>query len=426
MKTKILTFLGSLISIIATGQTFNGQLGYGVSPLGHSADFSQFGSFLTEVSTLCNGNGVVFVNANWRDNINTSGTIPTVHSTVSQLQPSPYNYIDMLAFPFAEYPTLFLNTTSDPTNNWTNSDMKQLFTQMLKHTADSLQPNYIFIGNEVNFYWEQDSIDYMNFVNFYHQAYDSIKLYSPNTKVGTIFNYEHLSGKGTNVGWSTPYWNALNSIDTSKIDVFGLTVYPFFEYNQASSVPSSYLHDFFQLVNNKEVYLTETGWPADSFIGTWTCSPAQQEVYIDTLANIVSNGNVIGMNWLYLHYLMDPMINDGIKIFNSVSLRDSMGVDRPALSKWVTLCSTTSISDNLINDLDFNIYPNPANHTILIETEHHFKLEIYNSIGEIISSSSNYKTNFEISVLNFQNGIYFVKIYNENGNSTVKKLIINH
>lgn len=107
MKKTICSILFTISVFSINAQFFSGQLGYGVSPLGHSADFSQFGSFLNEVENLCNGNGVVFVNANWRDNINTSGQIPTVHKTVSLLQPTPYNYTDMLAFPFAEYPTLF-------------------------------------------------------------------------------------------------------------------------------------------------------------------------------------------------------------------------------------------------------------------------------------------------------------------------------
>ncbi|MCB9246355.1 MAG: glycosyl hydrolase 53 family protein [Flavobacteriales bacterium] len=423
MKRFFLTFLGSLVSLISVGQTFNGQLGYGVSPLGHSADFSQFGAFLNEVGLMCNGNGVVLVNANWRDNINTSGSIPTVHKTVSQLQPSPYGYHDMLAFPFAEYPTLFLNTNSDTTNNWTNSNMKSLFLQMLRNTADSLHPEYIFIGNEINFYWAQDSVDFLNFVGFYHQAYDTIKLYSPNTKVGTIFNYEHLSGNGVNVGWNTPYWNALNVFNFNKIDVFGMTVYPFFNYNQASLVPSNYMSDFFQQIGNKQVYFTETGWPADSFIGTWTCSPQQQEIYIDSLVNFVSQGNVIGLNWLYLHYLMDPQINDGIKIFNSVSLRDSLGLDRPALLKWTNLCSTTSVLDNESERMNYKIFPNPSSNSAIITSPSRFKYCLLNNIGETLLVSDSYNTEFDIYTNNLLQGIYFVKCLTENNHIHTLKLV---
>lgn len=304
--------------------------------------------------------------------------------------------------------------------------MKQSFLEMLKHTADSLSPNYIFIGNEVNFYWEQDSVDYLNFVYFYHQAYDSIKFYSPNTKVGTIFNYEHLSGNGTNVGWTIPYWNALHSFDTSKIDVFGLTVYPFFEYNQANLIPGNYLNDFYQRVNNKEVYLTETGWPADSFIGTWTCSPQQQEVYIDSLVNIVANGNVIGINWLFLHYLMDSLVNDGIKIFNSVSLRDSLGNDRPALSKWQNLCTTTGVNQLLINQSKFIVYPNPANETIRFLTDKSVNIQIFNNVGQLVLSKSKVFSNSELSVRSLPNGVYSFQIEMEGGSSITRKLIINH
>jgi len=58
---KKLAFI--LLSIVlsgnfALGQTTTAQLGYGISPLGHPNDFSQFAVFLQEVAATCNG-GVV-------------------------------------------------------------------------------------------------------------------------------------------------------------------------------------------------------------------------------------------------------------------------------------------------------------------------------------------------------------------------------
>lgn len=50
-----------------TGQT-EPKLGYGISPAGFPDDFSQFSTFLNEVSNTCEG-GVLLLNGNWRDNL---------------------------------------------------------------------------------------------------------------------------------------------------------------------------------------------------------------------------------------------------------------------------------------------------------------------------------------------------------------------
>ena len=197
MNRILLLTLGLIINFSLQAQNnFEGQLGYGLSPNGHPNDYSQFGNFLEEVANTCTNGGVAFANGEWRDSYATSGKIPNLHKTVSLLQPSPFGYTDMINFAWRSGNLPHLDVPGDDTNNWTNETMKTLFLNMLINAADSLSPTYMFIGNETSFYWQLDSIDYLNWVDFYHEAYDSIKVHSPSTKVGTVFNYEHLSGQG--------------------------------------------------------------------------------------------------------------------------------------------------------------------------------------------------------------------------------------
>ncbi|MBI2966352.1 MAG: T9SS type A sorting domain-containing protein [Bacteroidetes bacterium] len=409
--TRFLLFI--LIAPCSTfSQNFTGKLGYGFSPKGFPYDYSQMAAFLQEVANTCNG-GVILANGSWRDSYAASGQIPGFQEAICGLQPSPYTYIDMSVFgwgtPTIPY-TLYLNVPGDSTNNWTNATAKSLFLQMLINAADSLQPTYFFIGNEISFYWVQDSVDYMNWVDFYHTAYDSIKVHSPSSKVGTVFNYEHFLGNGSFIGWNTPYWNALNAFDTSKIDILGLTVYPFFGISEADSVPDTYLDPIFSRWGNKPIAITETGWPADSFFSPWVSSPQQQVNFVNKIFTIINGQNVEVVNWLFLNYLMDWSTDEN-KIGCSISMRDSLGNDRPALPVWLSYCNTTGNRIFDTRGLMSDIYPNPSDGEFTVSgITGPAGISVYNIMGERIFHNNNSVNEEKIKLMNEDHGIYFLRL----------------
>ncbi len=420
-------FFLSSVGFVFSQSNYNGKLGYGFSPKGHPVDYSQMGNFLQEVANTCNGE-IVFANAVWRDSLASSGTIPNLQKTISLLQPSPYSYVDMIDFgwgsPTTPY-TLYLDVPGNAINNWTNSNTKNLFLQMLIHAADSLQPAYMFLGNEISFYWAQDSVDYMNYVSFYEQAYDSIKIHSPSTKVGVIFNYEHLSGNGPLVGFNTAYWNALNVFDTSRVDIFGFTVYPFFKYTTANAVPLNYLDPVFNKIGNKAVAITETGWPADSILATWYCSPQQQVDYVNRIFSIINGHNVEVVNWLFLYYLMDQSTQEN-QLACSIALYDSLANPQPALPVWLSYCNTTGMSKPYEeNNYEVNTFPNPSNGEFTVHCSKfpvkNAEIKIYDLLGKEVFSTPFTNTEMRINPP-LQSGIYFLQIRNGNYNLT-KKLI---
>jgi hypothetical protein len=76
-----------------------------------------------------------------------------------------------------------------------------------------------------------------------------------------------------------------------------------------------------------------------------------------------------------------------------------------------------SLADNSIGL--FNVFPNPANDVLNIETEGDFSVSVLNTNGEEIVSNLKSKS---INVSNYNSGIYFVKLQNEKG-VQVKKFI---
>ncbi|HEU4719431.1 MAG TPA: T9SS type A sorting domain-containing protein [Bacteroidia bacterium] len=426
MKNSVLSCCIFLAVIsAANAQTYSGKLGYGFSPPGFQLDFSQTGSFLQEVAGFCGG-GVVYANTDWRNDSASGGIIPQLQKVVAQLQPSPFAYTDMLTFAWADYPAIHLASPSNPVNNWTNAQTRADFMTMLVHTADSLQPAYMFIGNEVSFYIEQDSLDYLNFISFYESTYDSIKLHSPNTKVGTIFNYEHINGYGNLNGWTDKHWSALTLIDSTKLDVIGFSLYPFLSVPTANAMPADYLDTMFARTGNKPVVITETGWPADSLYGTWVSSPQQQVDYVNQLFPKLAGQNVEDVNWLYLNYLIDTTSNVGPLIFKSVSLRDSLGNDRPALPLWESMCPLTGISPAQ-NEKTLAFFPNPSdgNFTVQDPQAANAQLRIDDAEGREVYSGILAAGTNRVS-LSLPDGFYIATVFTEGEYPVTQKIVIRH
>lgn len=88
--------------------------------------------------------------------------------------------------------------------------------------------------------------------------------------------------------------------------------------------------------------------------------------------------------------------------------------------EWYTLLTQDKPS------LNFTLFPNPITSEFFISIDNisgKINLTIYNILGEIVLSENNYISNSSIDVQNVKSGIYFVSIKDENGNTSVKKLV---
>ena len=67
-----------------------------------------------------------------------------------------------------------------------------------------------------------------------------------------------------------------------------------------------------------------------------------------------------------------------------------------------------------------SIYPNPANSTVNITAENFAKVEVYSAIGQLVATQ-NTPT---IDVSNYQAGIYFFKVFDNNSNTAMKRISV--
>ncbi|UYN88964.1 MAG: hypothetical protein KIT08_07650 [Anaerolineales bacterium] len=309
--------------------------GYGISPLGFPADFSQYPQFLEEVASL--PNGAVMFNGAWRDSIDSSGQPPQAAAGL-MLAAAQYGFTPIIVFGWrSSNAQLHLDLPSDPTNNWSNPGARSLFIEMLAGFATQHQPPYIFLGNESDDYFIAQPKDYLRWIEVYNQAYDAIKAASPGTQVGPIFQYERMAGLGVLNGWSEPHWGALDAHDMTKVDILGITLYPWFSASTPAEIPDGYLAPLLQRTGATPIAVTETGWPADTLgLQTpWEASPQVQVRYVEALARITSCAEIRILNWLFINPINALPDSLEVQLFGSISLRDADGEKRPVYDAWL-------------------------------------------------------------------------------------------
>ena len=86
---------------------------------------------------------------------------------------------------------------------------------------------------------------------------------------------------------------------------------------------------------------------------------------------------------------------------------------------------TITIVDDAVEEMtaSFNVYPNPVNDRLYIETEAEVKeVVVYDVYGRRQQTTDNGQQTLSIDVTNLSNGVYFVKVVTENG-EVVKRFI---
>lgn len=314
--------------------------GYGISPMGWPQDFSRLEEFLAEVGSFPNG-GVMF-SGPWRDDVQNgsdAGQVPrTAASIASGAAEFGYVPINVLGWR-SEGNVVHLAVPANPTNDWTNEEAKALYEQMLVEFAQTYQPPYIFLGNESDEYFAGFPEDYARWIEFYNRAYDSIKAVSPQTKIGPIFQYERMAGIGMLNNWTESHWGALESHDLSRVDLVGITFYPWFSAPTPQELPDDYLAPLLQRIGDIPIAITETGWPAEYFGELefpWQASPDMQVAYIDALGRILAGKNIEILNWAFLYPLAySEEIELLWELFGPLALYDQEGNRRPAYEPWL-------------------------------------------------------------------------------------------
>jgi len=311
--------------------------GFGFSPLGFPEDYTGSLEFFAELDIF--GNAAVTWVSLWRDDAiqgRDAGEVPALATQLALVAPMSAA-VPVPVFSWRSGETLYIRVPGNSKNDWSNQEAASLFRSMVSQYAKLHQPPVIFLGNENDVYWAQDSVDYARWIEAYNQAYEAIKDLSPKTLIGPVFSYEHLAGIGELNGWSRSHWGALEAHDLGKIDVVGLTVYPFFAVADPRDMGDDYFDQLFERIGDKPVMITETGWPSAHTTREmpWEASANHQVAYMAALEEAIDGRDIRVVNWRYL-YDMVPHQSQAYDVFGAIGLKFASGKAKPALPFWIT------------------------------------------------------------------------------------------
>jgi len=312
--------------------------GFGLSWPGHPGNPGAVGTFFEQIAAM--GDAAVMSNCAWRDDVSggsDAGAIPSAALLVVA-NTATYDYTPVQVFGWRSGTTLHLRVPTDTTDNWTNTAARELFAAMTVQFAIEHSPPYLFLGNENSSYYEQNAADYANWLEFYETTYPAVKAASPETRLGVVFNYEHLAGIAPNAGYDAPWWEALTDHNLELLDLIGITTYPFLVYDTPQEVPPDYLQPLFDRIGTLPIVITETGWPAaalGSLDPPWLATEQAQGDFVERLPEWLGNRGIPLLNWLHLYYWHGS--GTAWEVFGSVSFYDENDEPRPALQTWLDL-----------------------------------------------------------------------------------------
>jgi hypothetical protein len=273
-------------------------LTFGLSPIGFPSDMSGLLAWFEAVARVPRAG--VYGPALWRDSLATAGKVPQLAAVVAteatKLKLQPVVVLGWHAD--GNPPTPVLSSPSSPVNNWTNAETRQLFQQAAVAYAAQFKPELLFLGSETDWYAVANPADYKNWVDVYQATRAAVKAASPETRVGTCFQFERISGTGTLTGFNTPAWQALTEHDLSTLDIVGVTNYPMFSTKQSSGVAANYLEPLTQrLPAGVPIAVLESGWPAECGLQKgcpWEAGPMHQLTYAKAAHKIAAKSAADG------------------------------------------------------------------------------------------------------------------------------------
>ncbi|HEX7413481.1 MAG TPA: T9SS type A sorting domain-containing protein, partial [Bacteroidia bacterium] len=121
--------------------------------------------------------------------------------------------------------------------------------------------------------------------------------------------------------------------------------------------------------------------------------------------------------------------NNALHTGTTTVTSNTLSISLPALSTTAIIlkgAATTGISQVSAINNQVNIYPNPTNGSISIQsTKELAAIVIYNSLGEIMLEQTMLKTTIDISSL--QNGVYFITLKDKQQQTiSTQKIVVQH
>lgn len=143
--------------------------------------------------------------------------------------------------------------------------------------------------------------------------------------------------------------------------------------------------------------------------------------YTDSIGFFRFYGLDVGTYSIYVDLINSEVLNDfvpGVVLIGDTSITYYLYDDRIS-SEFVSLGEWST--ENMVK-----AYPNPVSQTLFVEGEGNSKVFILNALGVLVYQAQLKDHRMQIDVSQFQNGMYYLMLNLENGQSQFSKIMVAH
>jgi hypothetical protein len=236
-------------------------------------------------------------------------------------------------------PLLAIGFNHEDVNETYFQTIRDDYKNVVLEAVNTYDLDYLGIGVEVNRVRDEHSPESFNeFVDLYKEIYDKVKIASPNTKVFTIFQLDYMRGASYLSGLNLkPSWDIIDLFEP-KLDLVGLTVYPFLNYSSTSQIPINYFTEI-NSHTNKPIIITESGWMSEDLVahGVHLVDGSEEE-QVSFISSMLNSTHYLNLEVLMYSFLYE--YTEDIDLFHHVALRKNSGEAKQAYYYWRALAET--------------------------------------------------------------------------------------
>lgn len=246
--------------------------------------------------------------------------------------------------------------------------VKTAFVNYAKRVIDFFQPDYLVISVEANLGIVGGQTTYDKIVELYAHVYNTLKADPIADGVQLVISFTGENLLNDELGVPLLVENiqdpTLEALHTGAIealipytDIVGISLYPHKSRFRADLIPSEVVKGLLSTIREmtpKPLAITETGFPADSFLiqgFPFDSTPEKQAIYqrllmedvakfdnVEFVTNFLVRDNTPQMDRLRAQALVDPAIDPALieffRYFEFTGLTDQNGVNRPGTEVW--------------------------------------------------------------------------------------------
>lgn len=205
-------------------------------------------------------------------------------------------------------------------------EFRSLWVEEAKKIAQEFHPEYFSLGNEINDYFYFYPEDLEKYVSLFDEAYSAIKDVSSDTRVFVVFSYNHMLDNNQ--------FDLLTEF-TDRVDLIGLTTYPWKHFDNPKDIPEDYYIKLTQYTD-KPIAFTEIGWISSP---EKESSEKEQAEFLIEFLERTGNMDVEMVNWLFLHEteLSGDIASISEPETGTISLKRADGTKKEIYYVWLDL-----------------------------------------------------------------------------------------